>query len=313
MAGYLSKSLMQKRYALIEQMRAAHKRAKENGEINLAEVNAQFRAMMEDAQKLKAEATLEAMNGEITSLEESWKSEGGTSAPGGMATPDSRQSSPRDGKMDAFRQYLRFGRGSLSREELRAIETPNEYRDLSAGKDAVGGYMMVPKFGTEVLRKLDPLVVIRRYAKKHPLTQAGSLGFPTIEAHPDDSEWTTELRPITSDTSMEIGKREFVPHPTRKRILVSEFLLLNSPFSPESTVIDELNMILSQTQEKAFLLGNGVGKPLGVMVASNSGISTSRDVSTGNNGPWILHRGHPTRSLQEGGFAGCRLPVATPE
>jgi len=35
-------------------------------------------------------------------------------------------------------------------------------------------------------------------------------------------------------------------------------------------------------EEKAFLIGTGVGQPLGIFTASNSGISTARDVSTGN-------------------------------
>jgi hypothetical protein len=36
------------------------------------------------------------------------------------------------------------------------------------------------------------------------------------------------------------------------------------------------------TQEKAYLTGDGNQKPLGVFTASNDGISTGRDVSTGN-------------------------------
>jgi HK97 family phage major capsid protein len=35
-------------------------------------------------------------------------------------------------------------------------------------------------------------------------------------------------------------------------------------------------------QENGFLLGNGARQPLGIYVASDDGISTSRDVSTGN-------------------------------
>jgi len=36
------------------------------------------------------------------------------------------------------------------------------------------------------------------------------------------------------------------------------------------------------TEEKAFMTGNGSGQPLGLFTASADGISTGRDVSTGN-------------------------------
>ena len=82
---------------------------------------------------------------------------------------------------------------------------------------------------------------------------------------------------------------------------------------PEALVINRLSYKFAVTQEKAFLTGNGVGQPLGVFTASVSGISTGRDVSTGNTttsvtfdglmevkyalksqywsrGRWLLHR-----------------------
>jgi len=45
------------------------------------------------------------------------------------------------------------------------------------------------------------------------------------------------------------------------------------------------------SQEKAFLTGSGVGRPLGIFIASTSGISTSRDVSTGNSSTAITFDG----------------------
>jgi HK97 family phage major capsid protein len=47
-------------------------------------------------------------------------------------------------------------------------------------------------------------------------------------------------------------------------------------------VLDRLAYKFAVTQEKAFLTGSGAGRPLGVFTASPNGISTGRDVSTGN-------------------------------
>ena len=45
------------------------------------------------------------------------------------------------------------------------------------------------------------------------------------------------------------------------------------------------------THEKNFLTGTGQNQPLGVFTASNYGISTSRDVATGNSATAIAMNG----------------------
>jgi len=81
---------------------------------------------------------------------------------------------------------------------------------------------------------------------------------------------------------MSFGKRQLSPHPLAKRIKVSQQLLRQALIGPEGLVIDRLGYKFAVTQEKAFLTGSGVGRPLGLFTASPSGISTARDVSTGN-------------------------------
>jgi len=49
-----------------------------------------------------------------------------------------------------------------------------------------------------------------------------------------------------------------------------------------SFVKDQLAYRFSTVEESSFLVGDGAGKPHGVFVASDSGISTCRDCSTGN-------------------------------
>jgi len=81
---------------------------------------------------------------------------------------------------------------------------------------------------------------------------------------------------------MDFGKRELSPHPLAKYIKVSRKLLRTSAFDIEGLVRDRLAYKHAVPQENAFLNGSGSGQPLGVFTASNDGISTGRDVSTGN-------------------------------
>ena len=80
---------------------------------------------------------------------------------------------------------------------------------------------------------------------------------------------------------MSFGRRELHPHPVAKRLKISRTLLRKVPNS-EGLAMQRLGYKFGITQEKAFLTGSGSGQPLGVFTASNYGISTSRDVATGN-------------------------------
>jgi HK97 family phage major capsid protein len=66
-----------------------------------------------------------------------------------------------------------------------------------------------------------------------------------------------------------------------KLVKISKTLLRKAP-AFENLVMDRLAYKSGVTMEKAYLTGDGKQKPLGVFVASNDGITTARDVSTGN-------------------------------
>jgi len=114
-----------------------------------------------------------------------------------------------------------------------------------------------------------------------PVTNAQSLGIPTLDADPADATWTSELGTGSEDSSMTFGKRELSPKPLAKRIKVSRKLLRLTP-DVEALTIQRLAYKFGITFEKALLTGSGANEPLGVFTASADGITTARDVSTGN-------------------------------
>ena len=81
---------------------------------------------------------------------------------------------------------------------------------------------------------------------------------------------------------MAFGRRELHPHILTKGLKISRKLLGKVP-DVESLVRDRLAYKFGVTMEKAYLTGIGAGQPLGVFVASNDGIPTGRDYSTGNS------------------------------
>lgn len=178
-------------------------------------------------------------------------------------------------RMSAYRKYVRGGIRSLAEPELRA---------LSHGTETEGGYLKMPmQMATEILKGVDNEVFVRQLARTFQIGGSEGLGVPKLDTDVNDADWTSELLTGSEDTATRFGKRELRPHPLAKRIKISNKLI-------RSTVVDVPGFINSRfsykfgvTEEKGFLTGSGANQPLGVFTASNDGISTGRDVSTGNS------------------------------
>lgn len=164
----------------------------------------------------------------------------------------------------------------------RYAETPAERRALQADYDTQGGNLYAPmQFVDRLIQAVDDAVYVRQWATVIPVTDGETLGVPALDADPADADWTSELATGNEDSTMSIGRRELNPHPLAKRIKISRKLLRKAPRA-DDLVMERLAYKFAVTFEKATLTGNGANQPLGVFVASTQGISTSRDVSTGN-------------------------------
>lgn len=186
---------------------------------------------------------------------------------------------------------------------LAAVSTPEyrrafaghllrgEQRGLQADVDAAGGFLVTPlQLVDQLLAAIDDQVWMRQVATVIAVPNADSLGIPTLDNDPADADWTAELATGNEDTTMSLGRRELHPHPVAKRLRISRTLLRRVPNS-EALAMGRLGYKFGITQEKGFLVGNGVNQPLGVFTPSANGISTDRDVATGNSATAITFDG----------------------
>ena len=174
----------------------------------------------------------------------------------------------------AFSKLLAQGHRNLSDAETRALQ---------ADIDTSGGFTVAPiQWVNQLIKNIDDQVFIRGRATKFSLTNSASMGAPTLVNNPADSDWTTELATGNEDSTLSFGKRELNPHPLAKRLKVSNKLIAMSAMGIDAFVRERLAYKFGITQEKAFMTGTGVNQPLGLFTASANGITTARDVSTGN-------------------------------
>ncbi len=286
-----------KRAALIAEARALLARADASGALGAedkAQYDTVFRAAAELKETIDREEALEVEERAVATLQPTLAARSGqpgepehrtTERAGSGAGFEHRTGSNqqviraearRQGAGQALGLWFRGGWQSLG---------PNEVRALQADSDTIGGYLRPDQeFVFRLIQAVDNMVFIRQWATVLPVTNADSLGIPSLETDASDPTWTSELLTGAADSAMAFGKRELRPHPLAKRILVSNKLLRQTagPLDAEALVRERFAYKFAVTKEQAYLTGTGAGQPLGVFTASDDGIPTSRDVSTDN-------------------------------
>jgi HK97 family phage major capsid protein len=265
--------LKEKRNRLIKEGRDLLDKAKVENRAQSAEEEARYDAIFDESDKIAKQIQREERQLELDRQIASTETE----------LENRSKPADRDEKRDAFRKLILNGPAGLTHNEVRALQADN---------DALGGYLMVPSvLANQLIKNVDDLVFIRQLASKFTVAASQSLGFPELKADPSDADWTSELDTGSEDTAMSFGRRELKPKALAKRIKISNQLLRSQGMSAENLVMSRLAYKFGITEEKAFLTGDGAGKPLGIFTASSDGISTSRDISTGNTATAITMDG----------------------
>ncbi len=267
------RELRQRRAGFVSQARALVDKADAEKRALTQEEQNQYDELMKQTNELGADiARRETLEQTERELRES-AHEPTRPDPGGTATPPVATGRSSEAYRKAFNTVLRGGLMELGGEELRALQADN---------DTLGGYLQAPmQFVNELIKAVDNLVFIRGLSTVMQVPNAESLGVPTLETDVSDANWTTELATGSEDSSMAFGRRALTPWPMAKRIKISRDLLRKVPDS-EQLVRDRLAYKFAITEEKGFLTGSGAKQALGVFTASNDGIPTTRDYSTGN-------------------------------
>lgn len=163
----------------------------------------------------------------------------------------------------AYRQYLKFGRSGIGGEEIRALQV---------GTDTEGGYLVPDEFERMLIEKLRDQNVMRTLATV--ITSAsGDKNIPVVTNH-GSAAWIDE-EGAYGESDEEFGKATLSAWKVGRIIKVSEELLYDAFFNLEGYLASEFARCIGVAEEVAFINGDGVKKPTGVMGSAEIGVTAA--------------------------------------
>ena len=159
------------------------------------------------------------------------------------------------------------GRASDSYKDAfwRSIRNESSYEIRNAlreGVDSDGGYLVPDTFEHTLIQALDEENIIRQLAHTFT-TSSGTHAIPIVGTR-GKATWISEEQEIP-ETTETFTQKTIGAHKLTALIKISEELLNDSAFDLESYITSEFVRKIGDAEEEAFLIGNGAGKPIGIL------------------------------------------------
>ena len=156
----------------------------------------------------------------------------------------------------AFGNFLRRGVERIDADEVKA---------LTVSSDTAGGYLAPQEFGNELIKLLSEFSPIRQYAKVITIS-APQITYPR-RVTGTAATWTAETADRT-ESGMSFDQLTMTPHELATFTDVSNALLEDNAYGLEGELLSDFAESFGRTEGLAFVKGDGVGKPKGIMLAS---------------------------------------------
>ena len=191
-------------------------------------------------------------------------------------------STPLTAKPDTPKADTKIGRASDAYtkafwNQMRSSNVHEFRNELRIGSDTDGGYLVPDTFEKTLVDTLNDTLQFRKLA--HTFRSAsGSHKIPVVTSHATAS-WVDEGDDIP-ETTATFGQKTIGAHKLTALIKISDELLNDSAFDLEAYFRDEFVSRMAETEEDAFINGDGVGKPYGILHATEGadiGLTTTSD------------------------------------
>lgn len=192
------------------------------------------------------------------------------------------------------------GRASTSAEDLKAYKADlaQYFRNgdqkavtMQVGQDPAGGYWVTPDVNGRIVKKVYESTPMRQ------LAAVTTIGTDALEGMIDNGEaeaqWVGEMQTRNQTDTPQIGKWRIPVHEMYSKPTVTQKLLEDAAIDVEAWLGDKVGSKFARTENAAFLNGNGVNKPHGLLqyttVATDDATrawGSFEYIATGTDGGW---------------------------
>lgn len=198
--------------------------------------------------------------------------------------------------------------GAHLTQEEKALIIPahmpagSELKALYAADATTGGYFAATDFLDE-LKAYQILISKMRGICRVQSTSAEKIQMPRLQ---NDTTvfWAVEASDYSNSQDPTVGMIEIPVHEIRALLKISQQNLEDSQFNLEDLMKQRMMLGFAQTEGKAFIRGNGVGKPRGIMSYPTKATSSYAGGSAGLSNvtdavPYVLSGGTAGTIIQE--------------
>ncbi len=160
---------------------------------------------------------------------------------------------------------------------LRGQAGPEELKSLSVSSDPGGGYLAPPEFVSEIIAESVEYSPVRKVARIRTTTRP-SISQPKKTGR-TVAQWVGELGARTEQQSPTVGMENISTHEMYGLVKASKQDLEDSGFDVEQFVREDLGEQFGLAEGQAFISGNAVGKPEGLLVSPDIAFVKSGDAN----------------------------------
>jgi len=157
------------------------------------------------------------------------------------------------------------------------VLTPEEKKVLKLSDDTTGGYLAPTEYVQEIIKGITEYSPVRTVARIRT-TSARSIQFP-VRKGTFTAQWISETGTKSETTGLKYGLEEIPNHELYAEIIITNQDLEDSAFDLEREIITEISEQFGVAEGKAFISGDAVGKPEGILTNANVGEVVSGNAS----------------------------------
>ena len=184
-----------------------------------------------------------------------------------VSRPDFGKGSPVESiQKKVFDKWLRQGKDSLS---------PDEVKVLTVSNDNTAGYLAPPEYVRELIKGIIEYSPIRSIARIRRTTHR-SIQMPK-RTGTFAAQWVAESGTRSETTGYAVGLEEIPAHELYALVDISEQEVEDSVFNLEAEMNSEFIEQFAKAEGNAFVSGNSVGRPQGILSNSSVGNTAGPD------------------------------------